>query len=171
MQLIEESILNALHQLPRTTAKNGTISIQTPRLYHFDRSTNTQVLEDLPASLDLKSFFIAAAEAGSHASTAVTQEWATELGHALGEWLHSLHAWGDDPAQDAIREKLSGNVLMRDLKCMINYDQLVGSVARFPEILTESSEVFGKVRDMAKGEVGREDKDSGLIHGDFWTGK
>lgn len=64
------------------------------------------------------------------------------------------------------------NKLMQDLKCSVNYDNLVKTVDRFPGILEDSRDVFQKVRDYAFSEVGTsEGANAGGIHGDFWTGK
>lgn len=61
---------------------------------------------------------------------------------------------------------------MQELKCSVNYDNLVKTVERFPGALGESRDVFEKVRDMARNEIGRcEGVGIGGIHGDFWTGK
>lgn len=57
---------------------------------------------------------------------------------------------------------------MQDLKCSVNYDNLVKTVERFPSVLEDSRDVFQKVRDYAFSEVGESE---GGIHGDFWTGK
>jgi hypothetical protein len=64
------------------------------------------------------------------------------------------------------------NEVMRDIKFMVNYDNLVKMVDQFPALLKESQHIFREVRDMAAAELGRKDgKGFGVIHGDFWSGK
>ena len=66
---------------------------------------------------------------------------------------------------------MAQNRLMQDLKCSVNYDNLVKTVERFPGVLEGSRDVFQKVRDFAFSEVGKsEGLGVGGIHGDFWTG-
>lgn len=60
---------------------------------------------------------------------------------------------------------------MAELKFSVNYDNLVKAVGKFPGTLEESRDVFEKVWEMAKEEIGKSHgKGFGLIHGDFWTG-
>lgn len=63
---------------------------------------------------------------------------------------------------------MKGNVAMRDLKFMINYEALVGTVERFPGVLEGCKGVFEAVREERRKELG---EGAVLIHGDFWSGK
>lgn len=65
-------------------------------------------------------------------------------------------------------ESMRGNVAMRDLKFMINYERLVQSIDTYPRILEGSRSLFEAVREGV-----RKDLDDGavLIHGDLWSGK
>ncbi|KAF7595174.1 hypothetical protein BBP40_007141 [Aspergillus hancockii] len=169
--LIEESILGALNNLPSTEITNDEdtapeFTAKTPRLYSFNSSTNTQVMEDLPDSVDLKSFFVHV-----DSTRSVSREWAVSLGRALGHWLSSFHSWAKEPAQSDLELEMERNHLFRDLKFSINYDNLVNSVGKYPELLEASRDVFEKVRELAKSESGRKDGEQfGVIHGDFWSG-
>jgi hypothetical protein len=64
---------------------------------------------------------------------------------------------------------MKGNTAMRDLKFMVNYDMLVGTIERFPGILEEKRETLEEVRESVKREL--DENDGELIHGDFWSGK
>ncbi|KAJ5753469.1 uncharacterized protein N7511_007622 [Penicillium nucicola] len=160
----EEAILQALHELPPYIKDN--ITVKTPRLLNFDKKTNTQILEDLPDSVDLKNFLISGVSVGITDSTART------LGRALGSWLRAFHAWGIHNDQRKTKTTVAGNIAMRDLKFYINYTMLIDTIPNFSEILGESREIFENVRDMAAAELENMDEsdDYGIIHGDFWTG-
>jgi hypothetical protein len=124
-------------------------------------------MEDLPDSVDLKSFFVNIDSAQS-----ASREWAVSLGRALGHWLGSFHSWSKESAQIDLELEMEKNHLFRDLKFSINYDNLVNMVGKYPNLLEGSRGVFEKVRDMAKSESGRKDGEGfGIIHGDFWSGK
>ncbi|PWY79817.1 phosphotransferase enzyme family protein [Aspergillus eucalypticola CBS 122712] len=168
--LFEESILKALDGLPskqsssnNTDAQTQEVTVKTPRLFSFNRQTNTAVIEDLPDSLDLKSFLISTA-----ASNNVTQEWASSIGRALGNWLRSFHHWAENEAQSGIAAEMDKNQYMRDLKFMVNYDALVNTIDKYPTILGDSRDVFSNVREMAAAELSRKNGNGfGIIHGDF----
>jgi hypothetical protein len=164
-QYFEEAILQALNDLPPSIQEN--ITVRTPVLLNFDKETNTQILEDLPNSVDLKNFLI------SDLSDGITDSMARTLGHAMGSWLRAFHTWGNQSAQLKTKETIAGNTAMRDLKFYINYTMLIDTIPNFPGILEESRDVFEKVRDMAADELKNIDDtdDYGIIHGDFWTGK
>ncbi|OJI82397.1 hypothetical protein ASPTUDRAFT_192642 [Aspergillus tubingensis CBS 134.48] len=171
--LFEESILKALDgfsSILDTTKKSEPhakeVMVKTPRLFSFNRETNTAVIEDLPDSLDLKSYLISTA-----ASNNVTQEWAFSIGRALGKWLQSFHHWADNEAQSGVAAEMDKNQYMRDLKFMVNYDALVNTIDKYPTILGDSRDVFSNVREMAAAELSRTDGSGfGIIHGDFWSG-
>lgn len=161
--MIEELILNALKNLPFHT--NESSIVKTPYLYHFDLATHTQVLEDLPAAQDLKSYII---DHGHEFPEAL----ARSIGRGLGEWLCAFHAWTEDEdAQGELKNRMCADRFMAELKFSVNYNNLVKTVGKFPDMLEESRDVFEKVRGMAKEEIGKSHGNGfGLIHGDFWTG-
>ncbi|KAJ5818809.1 hypothetical protein N7474_004400 [Penicillium riverlandense] len=141
-------------------------TVKTPRVFHFDRETNTQIMEDLPNSLDLKNFLL------SKLAQDVSESSARSLGCSLGSWLRSFHEWGIKKEQTETRELLNQNGTMKDLKFYVNYSMLLDTMANFPDILEESRGVFEEVHKFAAAELKQEDNDDeyGLIHGDFWTG-
>lgn len=165
-QHFEGAILKVLDGF-KSNEISDKITVRTPRLLHFDRVTNTQVFEDLPDSTDLKHFLI------SDLPQDMSQTSARALGHSLGSWLGDFHAWASKPGQALIRETLSKNQALKDLKFYINYTWLLDTIGNFPEILNASRGVFEKVRDRAAEELKRTeyDDDYNVIHGDFWTGK
>lgn len=156
-------MLNAVKTLPPSTSGNTTI--KAPFLYHFDYASHTQILEDLLAAQDLKSYMLA------HGRE-FPESLARSIGRGLGEWLRAFHAWTEEDAQRGLKGKMSAdNRFFEELKFSVNYDNLVGAVQRFPGVLEGSREIFEKVREMARGEIGRsEGSGFGLIHGDFWSG-
>jgi hypothetical protein len=64
---------------------------------------------------------------------------------------------------------MKGNTIMKELKYQINYETLLATVEKYPEILASAKPVFEKVRDDVRYHL---DNDEGsLIHGDLWSGK
>jgi hypothetical protein len=165
-QHFEGAILKALDGF-ESYESSEKITVKTPRLLHFDKETNTQILEDLPDSVDLKHYLI------SEVSRDMSKTSARALGHSLGSWLRSFHACASKPEQTEMRDILGKNHALKDLKFYINYTWLLDTVDNFPAILEESREVFEKVRDFAAEELKRAELDDeyNVIHGDFWTGK
>ena len=165
--MFEEIMLNALTRLP--SVSHGGITVKTPHLYYFDKSTNTQVQEDVSASLDLKSFLL------SPAGSELSRSSAHAIGFGLGSWLRSFHAWISDGEQAELQAKIKSNDAMQLLKYNLNYVNLVKSIASFPDILEKSRDVFTKVSEHARMELLRDAKGDtnslGIIHGDFWSGK
>ncbi|CEJ62153.1 hypothetical protein PMG11_10661 [Penicillium brasilianum] len=161
----EGAILKALDGL-ESPELSDKIKIKTPQLFHFDKETNTQVLEDLPDSVDLKHYLI------SEASRDMSKTSALALGNSLGSWLRAFHSWAAKPEQAEIREILSRNQPLKDLKFYINYIWLLDTIGKFPTILEDSRDVFEKVRESAAEELKRTEYDDeyNVIHGDFWTG-
>ncbi|PYI19820.1 hypothetical protein BO86DRAFT_179425 [Aspergillus japonicus CBS 114.51] len=169
--LFEEASLKALNGLTSTVAMKGqsesrAITVKPPRLFTFHPETNTAVLEDLPDSLDLKTFCISSA-----ASTTISQEWAVLIGRALGTWLWAFHRWTDEKDQAAVVAELEKNHAMRLLKLSVNYGSLAARIDQYPALLGEAREVFEQVRLAAAAEVEKKGEvEYGIIHGDFWSG-
>ena len=132
---------------------------RTPKYYHHDRTTHTQVLEWVSQGINLKAYalkyFLLTLP------TCITQ--CTQLGGTLSKYAQEFHKLSE------VFEPLRDNCDMQKLKQMINYDWLVERIAMFPEILEEAREDFVKVKEMATVELTTEKLVS--IHGDFWTGK
>jgi hypothetical protein len=164
-QAHETTTLQALDSLPPYFLNN--IMVKTPRLFCFDPKSCTQVLEDLPNSLDLKSFLI------SEASDSLSKNFALSIGHALGSWLRSLHNWSAEKEQATLAKKLGENQSMQQIKFYANYTLLIESIENFPMLLEESRSIFKKVHDLAALELKNQEQSEeyGIIHGDFWTGK
>lgn len=162
-------MLNALNNFPSTNITDQ-VSLKAPRLYLFNRETNTQVLEDFPEALNLKSILVSPT-----ANSILSQSFATSIGHTLGSWLRSFHTWASAPAQADLRKEIEKNEPMRKLKYLVTYDSFIQVVEKFPEILEGSRKTLEDVKDMATKEfertVGEAGEDWGIIHGDFWTGK
>jgi len=96
-------MLRALNTFPpvRDTLLSPPLTVRTPRLYHYDQQTYTQVMEHLADSKDLKSWLLSE-EGGKSVSRAS----ATAIGHALGAWIGAFHAWGSQEQQAALRGKM-----------------------------------------------------------------
>ncbi|EED19069.1 conserved hypothetical protein [Talaromyces stipitatus ATCC 10500] len=158
----------------RDTSVSPPITVKTPRLFDFDSTTHMQIMEDLPESSDLKTWLLA-----PDTGMRVDEPAAKAIGHALGSWLGSFHAWTTLDAQAGLRQKLAKNKSMQQLKFIINYDTLIGTIDQYPQILESSRSVFEKVRAHAAEEISAHSTENnshdgsdgwGPIHGDFWTG-
>ncbi|KAJ5885502.1 hypothetical protein N7495_010012 [Penicillium taxi] len=162
--IYEEYILRVLDGLAPYSHDN--LMVKTPRVLYFNVKTDTQVLEYLPNSVDLKSFLL------SEEFQGVSKPLAQSLGRALGSWLRHFHNWVREKQQAESREMLAKNDSMKQLKFSVNYDTLINTIDNFPEILENSRDVFEKVRGLAAAELKKQPHDEGygVIHGDFWTG-
>lgn len=161
-QHTEVECLKALSQLPPTT---GPYAVRTPRLYHFNPESNTQIQEYLPSALSLKEYAL------KHFSSpdSSRKPLCLDLGRSLGVWLRHFHSWASLPEQSNFREKVKANEPMQKIKHMANYTTLVDTVANFPSILTDAKQVFEQIREATAKELDRPDLQ--VTHGDFWTGK
>lgn len=72
------------------------------------------------------------------------------MGYSLGLWAKQFHQWAQDPAQAKLRETMKGNIAMKELKFHINYDTLLATIKKFPDILEDSRNVFQTIRDEAR---------------------
>jgi hypothetical protein len=102
-------MLNALHAFKPVPVEN--FAIRTPRLYHFDRETNAQILENLTDTIDLKTVL-----EYPDVSTILPASIATTMGHVLGVWLRSFHSWVSEPAQTDLVKMIAGNEPMRKIR-------------------------------------------------------
>ncbi|KAJ6109936.1 hypothetical protein N7486_002171 [Penicillium sp. IBT 16267x] len=161
----EEAILQAMDGLS-SHSQESEMTVKTPRVFHFNKETNTQIMEDLPNSLDLKSFLL------SELSKGVSESAGHALGRSVGTWLRVFHDWAGQPEQAECRSLLAQNESMKDLKFYINYPMLMNTIVNFPGILEESRNVFEELKNFAAEEMKKSDQenDIGIIHGDFWTG-
>ncbi|OJJ50729.1 hypothetical protein ASPZODRAFT_148165 [Penicilliopsis zonata CBS 506.65] len=158
----EAAIIESLHELPPLSLAG--LTVHTPRLLHFSTTTLTQIVEDLPHAVDLKSYLL------SEQGRTLSQPIAHALGRVLGAWLRSFHTWGKDDAPD-VAARMQQNMTMKKLKHHVNYGFLLETINNFPHLLEGSRNVFTQVTDMAAAELDiHEGEMYGLIHGDFWTG-
>ena len=166
-QVIEYESLIRLAGLPRLQVEFYTIS--TPKTYYFNYKTNTQIQEYLPHAISLKEYALKHFS-HPHPTTSTYKPPCDRLGHALGAWLRMFHGWSQEPKQAALRETFAGNKDGQGLKNMINYQQLLQMVYRYPMILGDARDILQGVSDLAAEELADE---TALcpIHGDFWTGK
>ncbi|KIA75730.1 hypothetical protein HK57_00465 [Aspergillus ustus] len=174
--LVEEAALRGLNAFPSVTTTNhspdGTkyqITVKTPGLLHFNPTTYTQVMEDLPSALDLKTFLLSPGVSGS-----VSKDWALSIGRTLGIWLRSFHVWiadADAAAQAEVAAGFEKNETMKKLKFSINYDSLLNMIGAYPDLLEGSRGLFERVRERAAAELEEGSGGAfGPIHGDFWSG-
>jgi len=159
-------MLNALKSFKYTATV-----VKVPHLFMFDRETNTQVIEDFPGAVDLKTILVSPITDGT-----LSEALSTSIGRALGLWLRSLHNWTSAPSQADLRAKIGENEPMRKLKYLISYETFIKMLEQFPEILAGSRKILEKVKDMAEKEFQKTAEDVtgeewGVIHGDFWSGK
>lgn len=145
--------------------------VKTPRLYLFNHETNTQIMEDFPVTMDLKSLLVSSA-----ASSILTQSVSRSIGRDIGSWLRLFHTWSSASAQAALREQIRGNESMRKLKYMITYNSFIKVLENFPEVLAGHKETLRKVEAMATEEfhnpaIAAVGIEYGIVHGDFWAGK
>ncbi|KAL4926625.1 uncharacterized protein BDV17DRAFT_269181 [Aspergillus undulatus] len=174
--LVEESALRALDSMQSVTTTNESpgsgqkyqITVKTPNIYHFSPETYTQVMEDLPSAVDLKTFL-----RSPGVSDRISKDWSLSIGRTLGAWLRSFHFWIADPKQIDVATQFGEWKVMRDLKFSINYDGLLSRIEAYPDLLEGSREVFEKVRDLAASELEESELEGSAIrpiHGDFWSG-
>lgn len=163
------TMLNVLDTFPSITASN--FSLRAPRLYQFDHTTNTQILEDLSDTIDIKTVL-----ESPTAWSVLPRSISTSIGSALGTWLQSFHLWASAPAQATLRGSMGNNQAMRKIRYMISYGAFVDVVRKFPEIWETHSKGLQEVKNMAIAEYSKAAQEKaeenwGLIHGDFWSGK
>ena len=138
-------------------------SVRTPKLLLYDDLTNTQVMEYLPNSTNLKAYI------NWHLNSSTPAELKFQchaLGKAIGQYISAFHHYTDAN----LRETLKANSQMQSLKHMINYDLMLDRVGQFPGVLGDAKSIFTAVKEMALKELGHE-KDLKITHGDLWPGK
>ncbi|KAM7195407.1 hypothetical protein V8F33_006748 [Rhypophila sp. PSN 637] len=145
-----------------------------------DRPTNTQVIEDLVDTDDLKSVFFLDHDVRS-LRLGLTPSIAPVIGRHLGSWLRSFHDWASAPEQAGVRTSVGENRPMRDLKRMVTYDGVLAVLRNYPdELLGDEIEATLQIIADRMGkefekplpkENGPLEDGWGLIHGDYWSGK
>lgn len=154
-----------------TPPETKDITIKTPRLYLFNRRTNTQVIEDLIDTDDLKSVFFL-----PNVADRLTPSNAATIGQHLGSWLRSFHDWASAPEQAVMRASIGENRPMRDLKRMVTYDGVIAVLKNYPGLLVSHEDDLKTISDAMGKEFEHPPGDQledgwGLIHGDYWSGK
>ena len=134
--------------------------VTTPILHQFLSDSSTQIIQDFPDSIDLKTYLLAHNISESHAEV---------LGAALGSWTRSFHAWGASTESAKLRDTIRQNSNAVNLKFNVNAGRLVQTVDMFPDILGDSRDMLTEIASKLKSR--RNHPDLSLIHGDFWTGK
>ncbi|KAM7218337.1 Protein kinase-like domain containing protein [Rhypophila decipiens] len=174
----EESMLDAVAAF-HPHINGDDVIIKTPRLYLFDRQTNTQVIEDLVDTADLKSVFFQDPDARS-LRFGLGPSAALAIGRHLGSWLRSFHDWASIPEQAGVRTSVGENRPIRDLKRMVTYDGVLAVLRNYPDELL-GDEIEATLQIIVDG-MGREfgkplpkeneplEDGWGLIHGDYWSG-
>lgn len=165
-------MLHALSKFSCTAHPENTV-VRSPRLYLFDRKTNTQVLEDCSNTTDLKTIFISPLAKSILPGTSLAS-----VGHDMGSWLRCFHQWSSEPGQAQLRATIGQNTEARKLKRKITYDSFVTILKRYhPELVDGHVEKLKSIQNAMTAEFELneppqgDDGRWGLIHGDFWTGK
>jgi len=145
---------------------NESCVVRTPRFFHFNQQTNTQIQEFLPSSVNLKTYAI------NHLSGNPTnlKDSLVGVGNGLGQWLRNFHTWAADPAQAKLQADIKLNKEMQMLKNAINYTALVSKIDTYPDILVDARDILEQVKKMSDDEMA-DDHNLQVIHGDLWTGK
>lgn len=165
--IFEESLFNAVADF---SASASATLLKAPRLYLYDRETNTQLLEDFTNTTGFKSMLFSLSS-----STLLPQSSPATIGRHLGSWLRSFHTWALAPEQASLRKQIPYDDPMRKFKRRLTYDSFLGALKNYPELLDGHRETLETVRDMMVKEFEKPptegDDNWGLIHGDFWSGK
>ncbi|RYP15229.1 hypothetical protein DL765_005868 [Monosporascus sp. GIB2] len=165
---VEEECLKSLSDLAiigdTDPGDEFSYTVKTPRFFYFDEGSNTQIQEYLAQGIDLKTYVLKTYPAHTHESS---RPQCYQLGKALGRWLRNFHGWS--ARQPGLRQTVSKNKEMQQLKQMINFGWLLQRVEQYPGVLRHARPVFEEVRNMAASELDSEDELQ-IIHGDFWTG-
>jgi len=148
------------------------MSVFTPLNLLYLPSPKIQIIEDVHPALDYASLLMAT-------NTDIPLSVWSAVGLALGEWLHALHHWTQEPAQSDLRNRMEGNVASHDLKWRTTYATIVDIVTTVPAITEDHLDVLREVRARAEreheeamqGQVAEDMELYGIVHGDFWTGK
>ena len=166
-KIFEELLLNTLANYPPSTA---TATVKPPRLYLYDRETNTQVLEDFPNTDGFRAMLFSA-----DAYNLLPSPSTAAIGRHLGFWLRSFHTWASAPEQAALRAQMWQNDIMRKTKFLFTYDSVLKVLENYPELLESCKKTLDTIRDVIAKEFERPSTEEGdgygLLHGDFWSGK
>lgn len=162
-------MLNTLNIFSSITVYN--IFLKILHLYQFDNKTNTQILEDLSNTIDIKLVLESLT-----ISSVLFKFILIFIDFALRVWFWSFHLWILASAQAVLRDIMGNNKPLRKIKYAISYKIFVDIVQKFSEIWKAHSKTLQKVQNMIVVEYSKDTQQNvknsrGLIHGDFWTRK
>jgi hypothetical protein len=147
-----------------------TTTVKPPRLYLYNKETNSQVLEDIPNTDGFKAMLFS-----TDAHNLLPSPSTATIGRHLGSWLRSFHSWASAPEQAALRAQMWQNDHMRKTKYLFTYDSVLRVLENYPQLLEGHERTMYTIRDVMSKEFEMPSTnvgdDYGLIHGDFWTGK
>ncbi|KAI9682237.1 MAG: hypothetical protein M1817_000291 [Caeruleum heppii] len=143
----------------QTEVDGTSVTVRCPRALHEFPQDHVHVLEYLPESSDLKALLC---------QSDCNEAFAQGVGSALGSWAKQFHCWGLHSDQAELRQRLNKNDQARELKYRINCGRLQSTIEEFPALLGAHAQLFQAVSHKMK-EIA-DDRDNGIIHGDFWTG-
>ncbi|KAL7928138.1 kinase-like domain-containing protein [Trichoderma chlorosporum] len=161
---IEEEGLRLLSQFPCVIS--SAFEVGTPKLYHFNPASNTQIQEYVSNAVNLKDY---ALRHFQYPTSESARPQCFQLGQGLGRWLRGFHNWSDQPERQNLSNLFAKNTDMRNIKKFINYDRLIARMTAFPDLLQEYESVLQEIVSMATAELADESQLK-VIHGDFWTG-
>ncbi|KAJ5379960.1 uncharacterized protein N7496_002388 [Penicillium cataractarum] len=149
---------NVLSQQLCPVVHEGNFTVRPPRLLHFIPQHSTQVIERLENTSTLPEYL------RSSAGKAITAQFSTSLGHAIGKWLSAFHAQNsaENGAKPALQQ---GKIPDRDLYVNLYLGTVDTHIKMSPKLFEDKEEALrSKVAEGLKKDVkGR----IGLIHGDL----
>ncbi|EWZ45930.1 kinase-like domain-containing protein [Fusarium oxysporum Fo47] len=157
-------ILSAVSSFSNQPSDTHNFVVRTPKFYHFDQDSSTQVLEFLSDGIHLKDYAIKNYGPPTPESF---QPQCHELGKALGSWLRDFVAWSAQQVKH--RELVAQNEFGQAVRHMLNYGWLHERTKEYPGILNDVEDILTQVEQLAASEKENTDELQ-IIHGDFWTG-
>ncbi|KAL2075203.1 hypothetical protein VTL71DRAFT_145 [Oculimacula yallundae] len=163
-KVFEELLLNLLASSPTSTS-----TVKTPRLYLYDRETNTQVLEDFADTNGLRAMLFSPDAHKLFPSSSLFT-----IGRHMGLWLRSFHDWADAPEQASLRAEMWCTDALRKQKYEFTHGSISGILEQFPSLTEDYEKTLDVIRGFYATDFKRpftEEGDGyGLIHGDLWSG-
>ncbi|CZR48705.1 uncharacterized protein FPRO_03974 [Fusarium proliferatum ET1] len=157
-------ILSSDSSFDNTPKETHGFVVRTPKLYHFDQASSTQILEFMSDGIHLKDYAIQ--NYGSPTPDSFKPQ-CQELGKAVGRWLRDFVTWSAQQIKH--RDLVAQNEFGQAVRHMVNYAWLHERIKEYPSILKDAKDILAQVEQMAAAEKDDIDKLQ-IIHGDFWTG-
>lgn len=140
------------------------ITVRTPKYYHYDEANANQILEFMPQGITLKDYVPKYYPESSDSS----EPEAREIGKTLGSWLKGFHQLAANHADfRAVAEKNGQGQFFRHL---VTFAWLKDRVEQYPAVLGDAKDIFAEVEQAVTAEL-KDPSKTQVIHGDFWTGK